>query len=160
MKNKRGVSPIVATVLLVAIVIIIAIILWFWYNQFIDEQRAKAESQLAQECADSEIQIVELTCEDLTAGSPSTYRLTMNIANTGGSRISKLVVNSRSLTTSQTDEIAKAIQEGTTADITVDVNASMVTSIEGIQVVPAVSIGQNLKYFDGQAQESNAPLCV
>jgi flagellin-like protein len=160
MENKKGVSPIVATVLLVAIVIIIAIVLWFWYNQFIDEQAAKAESQLAQECSKSEIQIRELTCEDLTAGSPSTYRLTMNIANTGGARISKLIINTRSLNISQTDEIAKTIQEGTTADITVDINASFIISIEGIQVVPAVSIGQNLKYCNEQAQESNPPVCA
>ncbi|MBT4630788.1 hypothetical protein HOC06_01015, partial [Candidatus Woesearchaeota archaeon] len=39
--KKRGVSPLVATVILVAIVIIIALLLWFWYNNFLEEQRDK-----------------------------------------------------------------------------------------------------------------------
>jgi flagellin-like protein len=159
MKNKKGVSPIVATVLLVAIVIIIAILLWFWYNQFINEQRQKAEADLSRMCTEAEIQIRELTCEDMVA-SDGIYRLTMNIANTGMSRVTKLIINSRSLEASQTDEIAKVIHEGTSADITIDVDATAVTTIKSIQVVPGVSINEYLKSCTEQAQESNAPTCV
>jgi len=156
MKNKKGVSPIVATVLLVAIVIIIAILLWFWYNQFIEEQAAKAEVKLAQECTNLEIQIKEATCEDLD--SDGIYRVTFDISNTGQSRVTEMVINTRSATTSVSEDIPKTIQQGSSAEFSIDIDKSVINQISEIQIIPAVSSGSVLKYCEEQSEYSS-PTC-
>lgn len=40
-KNKKGVSPLIATVLLIGFAIAIAILVWFWYGNIIKEQAEK-----------------------------------------------------------------------------------------------------------------------
>ena len=71
--NKKGISPLVATVILIAIVIILALLLWFWYNQWILEQESKGGTELAQACSNTELQIKSSSCENI---SSTEWRLT------------------------------------------------------------------------------------
>lgn len=67
MKNKRGVSPVVATILLIAIVIVIALIIFLWFKNMSQEAITKFD--------DKNIQLV---CEDLrfqASYSPSINKL-------------------------------------------------------------------------------------
>ena len=41
MLNKKGISPLIATILLVALVIAIALIVWFWYANFLQQEIEK-----------------------------------------------------------------------------------------------------------------------
>lgn len=54
MKNKRGVSPVVATILLIAIVIVIALIIFLWFKNMNQEAITKFDDKN-----------VKLVCEDL-----------------------------------------------------------------------------------------------
>ena len=38
---KKGISPLVATVLLIGFVIVIAVTVWFWYRGIVEEQAQK-----------------------------------------------------------------------------------------------------------------------
>ena len=51
-KNKRGVSPIIATVLLISIVIVIALIIFFWFKGFIKEPITKWDKNIELSCKD------------------------------------------------------------------------------------------------------------
>jgi len=53
-KSKRGISPLLATILLISFVIIIAILVWLWWGERIREEIAKQTPRnLAQvDCAD------------------------------------------------------------------------------------------------------------
>ena len=72
MKNKRGVSPVIATILLIALVIIIALIVFFWMKGFTKEAITKFDGEN-----------IALVCDDVQFdASYSTGTLTIsNIGN-------------------------------------------------------------------------------
>ena len=43
--NKKGISPLIATVLLVAFVILIAVLIWFWWDNVIKDQISKTDEK-------------------------------------------------------------------------------------------------------------------
>jgi flagellin-like protein len=49
-KEKRGLSPVVATVLLVAIALVLAVIIFLWAKNFINENIIKNERAIAEFC--------------------------------------------------------------------------------------------------------------
>jgi flagellin-like protein len=53
--KKRGISPIIATVLLIMIVIIIAIVIFIWYQGFIGEGVYKFDKPIDAACSDVKI---------------------------------------------------------------------------------------------------------
>ena len=65
-KNKRGVSPIVSTVLLIMLVIILAIIILLWSRGFIKEKILKFDKPIENVC--SEIGIRTFVNDDLSYG--------------------------------------------------------------------------------------------
>ncbi len=48
--NKKGVSPVVATVLLIAIVVVIGFIVFFWLRGFVGESIIKFDTDIKQIC--------------------------------------------------------------------------------------------------------------
>ncbi|MEK6906673.1 MAG: archaellin/type IV pilin N-terminal domain-containing protein [Nanoarchaeota archaeon] len=70
MKKKKGVSPIIATVLLIAMVIVIGLIIFLWFRGMVEESVTKFGKN------------VELVCADVEFDS--TYSdSTLSISNTG-----------------------------------------------------------------------------
>lgn len=66
-KSKRGVSPVIATVLLIAIVVVLALIIFFWFRSFTREAVLKFDKN------------IELVCEDVSfSGSASGTSLVMS----------------------------------------------------------------------------------
>jgi flagellin-like protein len=68
--NKRGVSPVIATVLLIGIVIVIGLIIFLWLRGLTQEAVFKFD------------QNIELTCNDVKFSS-SYSSGTLTISNTG-----------------------------------------------------------------------------
>ncbi len=54
MKKKRGVSPVIATVLLISIVVILALIIFLWARSFVGEKLQKFDSAIEYSCGGSE----------------------------------------------------------------------------------------------------------
>jgi flagellin-like protein len=50
LKRKRGLSPVIATILLIAIALIIAIIIFLWARTFIGEQTEKFDEPISNSC--------------------------------------------------------------------------------------------------------------
>ena len=152
--KKRGISPLVATVILIAIVVVIALFLWFWYNQFLEDQREKSQSQLTLECVqNTEIQIRSSFCN--STASPD-YVIDFEVANLGSSKITQLIFNVKSDASSATNETGKVLEPGTSLGFRVtvsetDMDNEIPTQIE---VIPAVSVGKVLKYCEDQSEIS------
>ena len=51
MTNKKAISPMIATVLMVAFAIVLAILVWFWYSGVIDDYTNKLGLTGQQSCA-------------------------------------------------------------------------------------------------------------
>ena len=52
--NRRGVSPVVATVLLIVIVVVLAVIIFLWARGFLSESAVKGDRVVSISCADVE----------------------------------------------------------------------------------------------------------
>jgi len=70
--NKRGVSPVIATVLLIALVVIIALIVFLWFRSITQEAIVKFGDQN-----------VELVCEDVKFIATFDSAGTLSVSNTG-----------------------------------------------------------------------------
>ena len=55
--KKRGVSPIIATVLLIAIVVILAVIIFLWAKGFVGERAEKFGSAIELSCDDTNFEV-------------------------------------------------------------------------------------------------------
>ena len=148
MKNKRGNSPLVATVLLVAIVIIIAILLWFWYHNFIEEQQQKASTELAQACMNAEIRVEDALC--------SGNVVDIEIANIGTSQITSLLFNGLFDDGSQAFETGDPVPAGaTTGLLQIEFDNHPGETLDRVEIIPVVMIGGQSKYCNDQKQYSS-----
>ena len=48
--SRKGISPLIATVMLVAVVIVIAFLVFWWYGEYIEESLEKSEITAEQAC--------------------------------------------------------------------------------------------------------------
>ncbi len=147
--KKRGVSPLVATVILVAIVIIIALLIWFWYNNFLEEQRSKAQVELTQECVqNTEIQVRSASCID----APNEYTITLDLSNTGSSKITSFVFSIDSPMDSTSRESGKVLDPGTALEYTIQINKTELPDVPNeVKIIPVVSKGDHIKHCNDQA---------
>ncbi len=79
MKNKKGVSPVIATVLLVAMVVVLAMIVILWFTSFTQEAITKFDNEN-----------VELVCRNKIAFDSSYSGGLLSVVNTGNSPIYRM----------------------------------------------------------------------
>lgn len=89
-RNKKAVSPVIATVLLIMMVVIIAIIILLWSRGFIKEKLLKFDKPIENVC--NEVSIKTFVNDDYTygftnAGNVPIFAVDVKISEGGGSRI-------------------------------------------------------------------------
>ncbi len=91
--NKKGISPVIATVLLIAIVVVIAAIIFIWASNFVSEDIQKFDSSIKNACADVDLEISEVTSGYLNVvnrGDVPVFALNLKVDDgSGNSDISK-----------------------------------------------------------------------
>lgn len=92
MNNKRGISPLVATVLLVAIVIIIGLLIYFWYSNVLIKQTEKEQLTSELICAQKiEFELKNIGCS-IPLNSSDPTAVIFKATNTGSAHINKFQV--------------------------------------------------------------------
>lgn len=85
MKNKKGLSPVVATVLLVSITLVLAVIVFFWARSFIGETVEKNERAIDMSCEEvnffAEAANNELSIQNI--GTVPIYAIEMRVEGNG-----------------------------------------------------------------------------
>ncbi|VVB79247.1 Uncharacterised protein [uncultured archaeon] len=77
--EKRGVSPVIATVLLIAIVVVLALVLFLWFRSFTQEATLKNGKN------------IELVCEEVRFSAEyESVSSTLSVSNEGNIPISEL----------------------------------------------------------------------
>jgi len=71
--SKRSVSPVIATVLLVAISIVLAIIVFLWATKFIGEVVTKGNSPAEQKCGEVNLEVTYIGSEVQVANKGQVY---------------------------------------------------------------------------------------
>jgi flagellin-like protein len=100
--NKKGISPLIATVLLIAFVILIAVLVWFWWDKIIHEQTQKIGAQTTGEisCA----QDISFAASNPYCNS-GTKSAGVTIENTNTGNIYKFLVRAK-----ESDEVKEVIE--------------------------------------------------
>jgi flagellin-like protein len=87
--NKKGVSPVVATVLLIAIVIVLGIIIFLWARGFVSEQAVKNDRVVGESCRDIDFDADLFNCpgtcnlDIVNRGNIPLYGFDVKIRSTG-----------------------------------------------------------------------------
>lgn len=120
--GKKGVSPVVATVLLIAIVIVLAVLVFLWARGFVGESITKKGRPVDQVCDDISLDIQY---------SSSDGRL--QITNTGNIPVFRLEVQKKTGGTETRDSIDQRIYVG--SSIEASINSGV---YDWIKIYPAV----------------------
>ena len=90
--NRRGLSPVIATVLLIAIAIILAIIIFLWARSFVSERIEKFGEPIENSCddvyfsAEADIDGGDLAVDILNSGNVPIYGVEVHKKSIGGSK--------------------------------------------------------------------------
>jgi flagellin-like protein len=93
--KKRGVSPIVSTVLLIVIVVVVAIIIFFWAKSFIDEKTEKFDKPVESVCKEVKLRASVEGSRLLLVnqGNVPIYSININKISPGRAEVENKVVN-------------------------------------------------------------------
>ncbi|PIN95719.1 hypothetical protein COU56_00725 [Candidatus Pacearchaeota archaeon CG10_big_fil_rev_8_21_14_0_10_31_9] len=90
--DKRGISPVIATVLLIAIVVVIAAIIFIWASNFVSEDIEKFGSSIKNACADVDLEVSEIQpgyLNIVNRGDVPVFAINLKVNFDGDSEISK-----------------------------------------------------------------------
>lgn len=149
-EDKKGVSPLIATILLVAIVVVIAFLIFWWYGEFIQNELDKSDATAEQVCMqDVSFGLSEGNC---TAGTVAEERIiSFTVDNTGDVRIGSF----RALVegdTSISQEIAQGVEQGVSTKLSVLVNRDELGNLLDVELIPMISAGGTTKHCTDQSQ--------
>jgi flagellin-like protein len=125
--GKRGVSPVIATVLLVLIAIILATIIFFWAKTFIGEKTLKFD------------QAIESSCDDVIFDAAVVIdgdNANITIVNNGNVPIYGVEISKRDLgSETKVGTLQQTISNGETGDIPVPADLNLASG-EEIVITP------------------------
>ena len=90
-KNKKGVSPVVATVVLIVIAIVIAIIIFTWAMYYLGEKQLKLGKSIKQSCDDVNLEVEKNTDGELSIsnnGDVAVYKVQVMIEENEEDKVS------------------------------------------------------------------------
>lgn len=97
-KKKRGISPVIATVLLVGMVVVVGLIVFIWFRGFVGESATKNGKN------------IKLVCEDVDFDADYSGG-TLSVVNTGNIPIFQLNLKLEGDKSYSTEEIDDGIEE-------------------------------------------------
>lgn len=131
--KKRGVSPIVSTVLLILIVIILALIIFFWARSFVGEKIEKFDKP------------IEDVCKDVNFRA-SIEGNNLILVNRGNVPIYEINVKQMSAGTSKIDGYIIDLEKGGSKNKTISIDYSTTTGIEVVPVLLGESGSKRSKF--------------
>ncbi len=152
MKEKKGVSPLIATVILVGIVVLIAILIWFWYGKYLEDVLEKQKVDLEASCVqDVEFSVYDFSCD-------SEKRISFRLENKGDINIRGVqVVYSTELTGGSIWE-SSAVNQAVISALQVDLPDNVTAPIS-LEITPNIGTSQRNKFCDNVVQYATITTC-
>tara|TARA_Y100000310_G_scaffold340182_2_gene435087 strand:- start:5436 stop:5876 length:441 start_codon:yes stop_codon:yes gene_type:complete len=140
MKNKRGLSPVIATVLLISLALILALIIFLWAKSFVAESITKFDDPIEFKCDEINFEAEVVSGEGL-----------VHVVNKGNIPISGVEVKSVGAGSIKDLGVGDgSIRSGETASYVVDVGGS-----DKLQVAPVI-LGETNEYKKQYVCENSA----
>jgi len=149
MKEKKGISPLIATVLLVGLVVLIAMIVFFWYGNYLEDIFEKQGIDLKSSCVqDVEIALGDINCNFNAGNSIVTFYL----ENLGSVELrgSNIVYSSGTETGSilKSEVINQAVKTYLEANLGHNFSGNNVS----LEVTPIIGIGATNEHCENAVQ--------
>ena len=137
MLNKKGISPLIATILLVALVIAIALIVWFWYANYL---QIKADKIGKKAIAEGECVLnIEFKIESASCSPAAPNNILISLRNEGKVNIADFRVRVYGTSGSQMIIVGKDLPETQSTQTSVQYDPSTIGTPQRIEVLPVVS---------------------
>ena len=158
--NKKGISPLIATVLLVAFVILIAVLIWFWWDKIIHEQAEKIGAETTGEisCAqDISFALSNAYC------TPSSEAAGVTVENTNTGDIYKFIVRAK-----QGNEIIEVVESPLSLQasaagelgITYDPTSYSGAGPDALEIIPQIISPQGATVTCNEKTETISLICL
>ncbi len=144
--KKRGISPLIATVLLVGFVIAMAVLVWLWYGNIIEERAQKVREDTTGKfsCAsDVSISVVNLGCDSDNAW------VNFDVQNTGQADLVGFRVFTEGSTGTDTHELPQTLARSGTITAGVRVT-NPVGVMSRVTIMPVITSGSSSTTCTGQ----------
>ncbi len=151
LKDKKGVSPLVASVLLVGIVIVIAFLVFWWYGEYVADNLQKSEVSADQACLqDVGFSISDVNCaENSTATNKIVY---FDLENTGSIDLSAFKASIVGNLANDVKSISQEVRQGVTSKLSFDYDMNLVGVNLEVDVIPLIWKGGVTKYCTDKVQ--------
>ncbi|MBS3146482.1 hypothetical protein J4471_02180 [Candidatus Woesearchaeota archaeon] len=166
MINKKGISPLIATILLIALVIAIALIVWFWYAEFLKQEIEKGgQKAIAEgECTlAAEFSVSSAECfVDNSDPDPSKwkYNVLINIRNEGKIDIEDFRVRIYGDTGSQAVLASKGLLETHSEQTSIRYDRTEVGIPNKLEIMPVITTDGITKTCTNKAVEVQPTGCT
>jgi len=131
--NKKGISPLLATIMLVAFVIVLAVLVWFWYSGIIIDMTEKSGTAGNQVCA-SDVSFTINSAQCLVDSN-----INFEVENLGSFNIHhfNVIIKGVDAASSELKETALGAMMGTTQQLSV--TNETVSKVYSIDIIPLIS---------------------
>lgn len=134
-QNKKGISPLIATVLLIGFSIAIAILIWMWYGNIVNERTAKISAQ-----GNGEIICSSQISYSIKSVCTSDETIIIKIENKGADIDNFKITLTGSTSKTDTVTVGTPIAKTQTKEISSYMNVSKIGTIKKVSIVPVVSV--------------------
>lgn len=132
--KKKGISPVIASILLVVIVVVIATIIFVWARSFIQESIKKQDLPADQACAEVKF--------DASASPISGQKITLDVVNKGNLAIQQLNIKKVTGGSSEVEHVQLMGGTGLTGgegdSLTIQVAYSATANYQQLIIIPEI----------------------
>ncbi len=150
--GKKGISPLIATVMLVAVVIVLAFLVFWWYGEYIEENLQKSEITAEQACLnDVSMRINEPGClENATAtGDKVVY---FNVENNGDIKLYAFKANVDGNIDTTFVTVPQSVDQSVESKLSFVIDTTTIGTDLEITITPMVKAGGATKYCTDKAK--------
>jgi flagellin-like protein len=151
MKEKKGVSPLIASVLLVGIIIVIAFLVSWWYGEYVASNLEKSEISADQACLqDVSFSISDVNC--LTNSSATNKIVYFELENNGELDLSAFKASIDGNIASDVRSISQEVRQGVTSKLSFEYDMGTVGPNLEIDIIPLIWNSGITKYCTDKTQ--------
>ena len=151
LKEKKGVSPLVASVLLVGIVVVIAFLVFWWYGEYVAENLEKSEISADQACLqDVSFSISNVNClENSTDTNKIVY---FDLENSGSIDLSAFKASIDGNLADDVRSISQEVRQSVTSKLSFDYDMILVGTDLEVDIIPLIWDSGVTKYCTDKVQ--------
>lgn len=153
-KNKKGISPLIATVLLVGLVVIVAILIYLWYGKYLEDVLEKQKLDLEIACA-QDVEFVLSFDDNSCSFDNINYVINFYAENTGRIDIRGFKVSYSATGVGGSLNTAGGVNRaaGDTMSIEIDGEDLSGKTLE-LDIIPIIGFGSEVKNCDSMMQHA------